>query len=132
MNLPKLGRPYGIHGSSVRYSLVPLFKEISKRLRKVNICCGEWDRVVCNSNLVKQNKPAAIFLDPPYQIGEYSDNVYEHSTDVFNDVLEWCRENGNNPEYRIALCGYENEKNRLRGLGLGNLRVENRRRLREN
>ena len=56
---------------------------------------------------IKHNLPAGVFLDPPYQVGEFDDDVYEYSTDVFSKVKEWCLENVNNPDLRIALCGYD-------------------------
>lgn len=103
--VPQLSFPRGIHAACRRDSLVEIFKQVSSRLRKVTICCGDWKRILTNPNF--HSTPVAIFLDPPYQEGEFSSNVYEHSTDVFSEVRDWSIENGNNPEMRIALCGYE-------------------------
>jgi len=55
--------------------------------------------------------PAAIFLDPPYsERAERDNNIYRvESTDVANEVRQWAVGKGDNPQYRIALCGYEGE-----------------------
>ena len=104
--IPILGWPCGIHSGERKNNLIPIFNQLSSRLSKVTICCGEWGRVFTGKTL-ECNLPVGIFLDPPYQVGEFDSGVFEHSTDVFSKVKEWCIENGNNPDLRIALCGYD-------------------------
>jgi hypothetical protein len=55
--------------------------------------------------------PCAVFLDPPYGEGsERSAGCYsEDSLGVAADVRVWAIEHGDNPHFRIALCGYEGE-----------------------
>jgi hypothetical protein len=36
---------------------------------------------------------------------------------VAHDVREWCKANGDNPNIRIALCGYDTEHAELETLG---------------
>jgi len=80
------------------------------RLRRVRVCCGDWARVVtkgaldCGSNV-------GVFLDPPYSVSRRSEvyNTDKEHGDVAVDVLRWCLENGDNPRYRVCLCGYEGE-----------------------
>ena len=52
--------------------------------------------------------PVAVFLDPPYS-AERSE-VYEvDSSTVAHEVRAWALQRGDDPRYRIALCGYEGE-----------------------
>jgi hypothetical protein len=83
------------------------FSRLSERLRHVRICQGEWDRVLGDSVTVKHGL-TAIFLDPPYTAHEHSIR-YSADSDVSPEVQNWAITNGNNPELRIALCGYEGE-----------------------
>ena len=83
------------------------FAELSGRLRDVRIACGEWDRVLGDSVTVKHGI-TGVFLDPPYSSDEHDVEYGAHS-DVAADVRQWANENGDNPQLRIALCGYEGE-----------------------
>jgi hypothetical protein len=52
----------------------------------------------------------AVLLDPPYDTGRRSADLY--SVDVAglaDQVREWAIANGDNPRLRIALCGLEAE-----------------------
>jgi DNA adenine methylase len=75
---------------------------LATRLRRVRVCCGDWGRVVT---------PAAVFLDPPYHApGTERSAVYTHDTDtIWRETRDWAVANGDNPELRIALCGYEGD-----------------------
>jgi hypothetical protein len=76
----------------------------------VDVCCGDWQRVLGNSPTVHRAAPCAIVLDPPYSQDHGLDTVYaHHSRTVAADVHDWCVENGDNPDLRIALCGYDTE-----------------------
>lgn len=56
--------------------------------------------------------------DPPYSDGQREGNLYaEDSFTVAHDVRKWCLENGDNPQLRIALCGYSSEHDELEDLG---------------
>lgn len=93
---------------------------LSDRLRPVRVCCGDWQRV-CNSDSVTTRIGlTGIFLDPPYPFktkkGKRSSDIY--ASDVSSDkppdkirdeVLAYCRERGGNPQYRIAVCGYQGD-----------------------
>lgn len=81
---------------------------LGNRLRRVRVCCGDWKRILGPSPTWKIGL-TAVFLDPPYA-GEGRDVVYSNdSATVGQEVSEWCRQNGDNPLLRIALCGYEGE-----------------------
>jgi DNA adenine methylase len=78
-------------------------KNLSQRLRLVRVCCGDWSRVV--TDFQKKHGTTAVFLDPPYPEGNYS---YGGVTDrtISGEVLTWCLANGQDPSWRIAMCGY--------------------------
>lgn len=83
-------------------------KKITQRLEKVRIINGHWDRVLNIKSFEKVSNDTAVFLDPPYTGTE---DIYATKTNVATDVLDWCIENGDNPDIKICLCGYEgNEK----------------------
>jgi hypothetical protein len=83
------------------------FNALSERLRDVRIACGEWDRVLGDS-VTFRHGTTGVFLDPPYTSDEHDVEYAAHS-DVAHAVREWAIANGDNPELRIALCGYEGE-----------------------
>lgn len=83
------------------------FSRLSGRLRDVRVACGEWDRVLGDSVTVKHGT-TGVFLDPPYSADEH-DVTYSASSDVAAEVRKWAIENGDNPDLRLALCGYDGE-----------------------
>jgi D12 class N6 adenine-specific DNA methyltransferase len=83
------------------------FSALSERLRRVRIACGEWDRVL-GPSVTEKHGVTGVFLDPPYSSDEHSVD-YAVSGDVAGAVREWAIGNGENPNLRIALCGYEGE-----------------------
>ncbi|MFH1567797.1 MAG: DNA adenine methylase [Gemmatimonadota bacterium] len=88
------------------------FGLLQDRLRNVRVCCGEWDRILGPSPTHKIGI-TGVFLDPPYG-GDEMCEVYSHdSADVASAVRQWCAENGDHPDLRIALCGYDGEHNAL-------------------
>jgi site-specific DNA-adenine methylase len=84
--------------------------ELSKRLRKVRVCCGDWQRV-CGPSVTCTHGITGVFLDPPYSDGADRDHTIYNtdSLSVAHDVREWAIANGDNPLMRIALCGYGGE-----------------------
>jgi hypothetical protein len=86
------------------------FQELSDRLRKVRVCCGDWSRVLGDS-VTHKHGITGIFLDPPYASTDRCQTYAVDSTAVAHDVREWAIINGDNPLLRIALCGYEGEHN---------------------
>jgi len=86
------------------------FAAIADRLRFTKVCCGGWERVLTKAATFGQGL-TGVLLDPPYEAdGDSHDDVYgEMSRGVSGAVREWALANGNNPDLRIALCGYEGE-----------------------
>lgn len=98
----------GIHRE--RENLYGYMQELANRLRNVRVCCGDWERIV-TAGALSHGTTVGIFLDPPYSDKARRDNdLYAvDSLDVAHDVRAWCIANGDNPRYRIALAGYEDE-----------------------
>lgn len=82
---------------------------LAARLRRVRVCCGDWRRVVTTGAL-SYGATVGVFLDPPYAAETGRDmSLYNHETEVSAAVRAWALANGDNPRYRIALCGYDGE-----------------------
>lgn len=92
-------------------ALTEWFSELADRLRHVRICCGDWTRVVKDSVILHPGTPTAIFLDPPYSQKSGLDTVYgeNHDPEISAAVRAWALANGDRPELRICLAGYEGE-----------------------
>lgn len=112
--VPHLTSNQGVMCGGVRDWLCSL----RDRLRNVKVVCGDWTRVMGGNWRTKEDD-CGVFLDPPY-----GDKANRHKGVYANDdlsvaekVLQWCKENGDNQRYRIALCGYAGEHDDLGGLG---------------
>lgn len=83
---------------------------LTDRLRNVRVCCGDWKRVLGPAQTTGMGL-TAVFLDPPYSSEANRDGkLYaEEDLDVAHDVRRWAIEHGDDPQFRIALCGYEGE-----------------------
>lgn len=127
-SLPQIGKPGdGIHAPSRKKPLThrnkgvhrdgappDLFEQLAARLRDVRVCCGDWSRVVGRSTLGIDTRhgmtPCAVFLDPPYAHDERSKQLYaDDEPHVSAEAREWALANGDNPQLRIALCGFDTE-----------------------
>lgn len=116
--IPQLGGDAGAAGRSIHTSgfardggtsgLLVWMRNLSDRLRRVRVCCGEWDRILGPAPTTCIGT-TAVFLDPPYAVEDRSDVYGEESRDVAHRVREWALLNGDNQQLRIALCGYEGE-----------------------
>lgn len=84
-----------------------MFSELSARLRRVRVCCGDWARITTDC-VIGVGSVTGVFLDPPYA-SERSETYACESFTVANDVRAWALAHADNPRLRIALCGYEGE-----------------------
>lgn len=83
---------------------------LAERLRYVRVCCGDWARVLTAGAMAcAKGRIKVVFLDPPYAKSIRDADCYAVDTDPAQAVAAWAREHGSDPEYRIALCGYEGE-----------------------
>jgi DNA adenine methylase len=93
------------------------FRFLAARLRHVRILNGDWTRAVTGgaTKTIKVRMGgkdhAGIFLDPPYaDTADRTDALYSHdSLDVAHAVREWAIKNGDDPQLRIVLAGFEGE-----------------------
>jgi site-specific DNA-adenine methylase len=90
-------------------TLADYFHILSRRLRRVRVCCGDWSRVVTTGAL-SFGYTVGVFLDPPYLGDVRAKDLYRvDDQNLSNEVREWAIANGNNKRYRIVLAGYEDE-----------------------
>jgi hypothetical protein len=83
-------------------------RELAARLPQGAVCCGEWDRVLSPA-CTTIHGVTGVFLDPPYTEGNFQYSAGGCGGEIADAVREWAIANGNNPDLRIALCGYEGE-----------------------
>jgi DNA adenine methylase len=103
---PRFTMPHGIKAARVG-DLREYFRELAERLKDVNILCGDWKRVFTDYTLRQET---AVFLDPPYSHDERDKTLYAgRDNDISADVRAWAIEHGDDPQMRIALCGYDTE-----------------------
>lgn len=86
--------------------LCEYFRALQARLERVRVMCGDWSRVTSPS-VTTHNGITGVLLDPPYNSD--CDAVYEHNQLIGDAVRAWAIERGDDPNMRIALCGYEGE-----------------------
>lgn len=81
---------------------------LASRLRRVRVVCGDWRRV-CTPAVTTGIGLTAVLLDPPYGDG-VSEGLYAMGgLDVADAVRDWAVYRGDDPNMRIALCGYDGE-----------------------
>jgi hypothetical protein len=100
----------GIHASGFDArtgGLYAYMEQLAARLRRVRVCCGDWKRVLTPS-VTTYIGVCGVFLDPPYS-HELRERCYSEDHDISAEVREWALANGDDPHFRIALCGYEGE-----------------------
>lgn len=90
------------------------FRQLSERLRRVRVVCGDWSRI-CGGDWQDDRGTCGIFFDPPYsaKAGRDPSIYHEESLTVANDVREWCRKRADRKTYRIVLAGYYEEHESL-------------------
>jgi len=112
VHLPSLGNDRGLNGVASPPCL-DWFLALQDRLRRVRVACGDWKRVLGPSVLGKGKnvggrRPCAVFLDPPYDHDLRDRHLYsEDDAGIAEQVRDWALEHGDDPDLRIALCGYE-------------------------
>lgn len=110
-HLPQLGSSMGVHRKTLSPDDVRIwFSDLSQRLRRVRVSCGDWTRIMGPTPTTKIGL-TGIFLDPPYAdtAGRHKKLYTIDSQTVAHDVRAWAVEHGDDPKLRIALCGYEGE-----------------------
>ena len=99
-------------GNAGQGALIAYFDKLARRLHRVRITCGSWERVV-KPSVVRSGTGGdgarALFLDPPYAT---SGDLYAATSEGISDeVRDWCTTNTN--DMRVVLCGYDTEHDAL-------------------
>jgi DNA adenine methylase len=100
----------GVHSLALGRRSDGLFEymnDLAVRLRRVRVCCGDWARVLTPS-VTTYIGTCGVFLDPPYA-QDLRERCYSEDHDISGAVRLWALEHGDDPDFRIALCGYEGE-----------------------
>jgi hypothetical protein len=140
-NRPQLADAYargrGVHGNDAaevcadrRAWLLDWFGRLRDRMRTVRVCCGHWKRVCDSESVTTRLGLTGVFLDPPYPThapdgtesrspGIYATDTTRTALDELRDeVLAWCKERGDDPRMRVAVCGLDTDGYaELEGLG---------------
>lgn len=110
-HLSDVGVGHGINKGSIARTdsgLITAIKKFSDRLRNVRVCSGDWSRV-CGDSVTIRHGLTGVFLDPPYSAKDRAACYAVEDFEVAHAVRDWCLERGDDPLYRIVLCGYESE-----------------------
>jgi hypothetical protein len=105
-----VGYGRGIHSSAIREDILGFFQRIAARLRRVRVTCGDFARVLTEA-VTESHGLTGVLLDPPYgEEAKRCEDLYEcDDKDAAPRARQWALEHGDNPRYRIVLCGYEGE-----------------------
>jgi hypothetical protein len=104
------GSPRGVLSNGIAAQSDGLYgymRDLCDRLRRVRVCCGDWQRVLTPA-VTTYIGITGVLLDPPYSHAE-REICYSHDEDVSAAVRQWAIEHGDDPKMRIALCGYQDE-----------------------
>lgn len=87
---------------------------LAERLQTAIFVNRDWKSAIWEP---KSTATVGIFLDPPY-VDPTVDiaRLYRKAQPLQDEVLEWCKQQGNLKKYRIAVCGY-NEYDELAHYG---------------
>ncbi|HVG57677.1 MAG TPA: DNA adenine methylase [Hyalangium sp.] len=96
----------GVNASGKRGQVHEWLEALAKRLRYVRVSCGDFLRILTPSATTAIGL-TGVLLDPPYK--QYEDLYAHEEKGVAERACEWAVANGDNPQLRIALCGYEGD-----------------------
>lgn len=92
--------------------LLTYMRALSERLRRVRVCCGDFERTL-GPAVTTCIGLTGVFLDPPYDTDDraicYTHDGEEPGTgkSVWWRAYQWAIDHGEDRDLRIALCGYE-------------------------
>jgi hypothetical protein len=84
-------------------------RALSSRLRDTLILNGDWSRAVTPAMM--GSGTIGIMFDPPYGAAAgYNGTLYTNqNADISTKIRTWCVDHGDDPNMRIAYCGYAPE-----------------------
>jgi len=122
------GLPHLSDDEAVRYhpTTMPKLRAwmalLSARLRHVRVLNGDWTRLCTHGAMhtlpVRQGGHVGVFLDPPYAGDVRASGLYAHDHGTLaGAVRAWCLANGDDPQNRVVLAGYDTEHPELEAAG---------------
>lgn len=105
-----VGYGRGINSSTIREDILGFFRLLATRLRRVRIVCEDFERVLTPAVTISHGL-TGIFLDPPYgEDAKRCADLYAcDGGDIAPRARAFALAHGDDPRYRIVLCGYEGE-----------------------
>lgn len=87
------------------------FRNLAYRLSNVRVLNGDWRRCLTTAVTTRVGTITGVFLDPPYtaEANRANDLYAVDDLTVGHEVRRWAVEHGDDPSFRIALCGFEGE-----------------------
>jgi len=84
--------------------------DLSARLRRVRVACGDFRRVLTPSVLnAEKSESVGVMLDPPYAVGSHLYGSEGHAS-VAAEAATWAAQAATeHPDWRIVFCGHEGE-----------------------
>ena len=107
---PSRSMPRSLVGGMATLTLaqkIDVLTQLAERLRGVRVLCGDWKRVLGTGTINTMSGETGIFLDPPYITG--SDLYAVDGAGIAKEVHAWALANGDHPDYRIVVAGYDGE-----------------------
>jgi len=108
--IPALGCSMGIIASMTKANgpdvVLQRMRTLRDRMFRVRVTCGDWSRVLTPA-VTTGIGLTGVLLDPPYDT-DHCEDVYRTGS-VSTEVRQWAIDHGDDPMFRIALCGYEGE-----------------------
>lgn len=104
------GSSRGLLSDGIQWGSAGLYgymNTLGTRMRRARVCCGDWSRI-CKPSVTTYVGLTALVLDPPYDHA-LRDQCYSVESNISAEVRRFAIENGDNPQMRIVLCGYEHE-----------------------
>ena len=122
VHAPRRGRAVGTDHVDAE-DTADWLRQLSARLRRVRVACGDWRRVVASPSTLypsgrgSDTYTAGVYLDPPYSEGAQQYAVGGTGTALSAHVRAWCVEHERDARLRIVLSGYEGEHTDLEARG---------------
>jgi site-specific DNA-adenine methylase len=106
-HLGNAGRGISRGTQMCRYDyILSLMQTFVSKLEHARLTCGDWKRVACSKAVTTAHGMTAVYLDPPYEIG---DDYYSEGKGIIQEVVNWCKETENNPKLQVILSTYESQ-----------------------
>lgn len=98
---------YGMHAMK-HEELRDAMMAIRNRLYRTVVLCGDFERTLRGADTGRLH-PCGVFLDPPYDPKLRDQSCYATDDAPAGRARAWALAHGDDPNVRIALCGYEGE-----------------------